>query len=64
MADGKLFSLEVHHLDFPVENHDNLKQEIDLYPELKDSLQRFLDNPEMKRYTAKELKEQRYDQRR
>lgn len=45
------------------EEFDNLAQEIEAYPELKESLQRFLDNPEMERYTAKELKEFRYGQR-
>jgi len=64
VVDGKLLSLEMHHSDLGDEDHDNLEQEIEAYPELKDSLQRFLDNPEMKRYTAKELKEKRYDQRR
>ncbi|MFZ3580090.1 hypothetical protein [Virgibacillus sp. DJP39] len=63
VADGKLFSLEVHNTDSADESLGNLEQEIESYPELKDSLQRFLDNPDMKRYTAKELKELRYDQR-
>ncbi|GAB3063194.1 hypothetical protein [Virgibacillus ainsalahensis] len=63
VADGKLFSLEVHDTSTN-EEPDNLAQEIETYPELKESLQRFLDNSDMKRYTAKELKELRHDQRR
>lgn len=64
VTDGKLFSLEVHDTNFANEKSDNLVQEIESYPELKESLQRYVDNPEMKRYTAKELKELRYGQRR
>lgn len=63
VIDGKLFSLEVHDTDSMNKEFDNLAQEIEAYPELKESLQRFLDNPEMERYTAKELKEFRYGQR-
>ena len=64
VADGKLFSLEVHDTTSTNEEPDNLAQEIEVYPELKEPLQRFFDNPDMERYTAKELKELRYDQRR
>jgi len=64
VADGKLFSLEVYNTDSEDESLGNLEQKIESYPELKDSLQRCLDNPDMKRYTAKELKELRYDPRR
>lgn len=63
VTDGKLFSLEVHNTNFADEKSDNLAQDIELYPELKVSLQRYLDNPDMKRYTAKEIKEMRYDLR-
>ncbi|WP_217585976.1 hypothetical protein [Lentibacillus saliphilus] len=63
VADGKLISLEAHNTGSTVESLGKLEQEIELYTELKDSLQRYLDNPDMKRYTAKELKELRYDQR-
>jgi len=63
VADGKLLSLEVH--DTPSkEEPNNLEQEIEAYPELRESLQRFLDHPDMKRYTAKELKDQRHDHKR
>ncbi|WP_174615296.1 hypothetical protein [Virgibacillus ihumii] len=63
VVDGKLISLEAH--DTPTMNvePDNLAQEIQEYPELKKSLQRFLDNPDMRRYTAKELKVSRHDRR-
>lgn len=64
VAGGKLFSLEVHDTHHPNEEPDNLAQEIEAYPELRESLQRFLDNPAMKRYTAKELKELRHEKRR
>lgn len=63
VVDGKLFSLEVHDSVSVNEESGNLAQEIEVYPELKESLQRYLDNPEMERYTAKELKELRYGQR-
>jgi len=63
VVDGKLVSLEVHDTDLADNSLDNLAQKIEAYPELKESLQRFLDNPDMKRYTAKELKEMRHDQR-
>ncbi|RYL93434.1 hypothetical protein EWI07_07445 [Sporolactobacillus sp. THM7-4] len=58
LFDGKLISLEVHDTPFMDEKPNNLAQEIEEYPELKESLQRFLDNPDMKRYTAEELKGQ------
>lgn len=63
VIDGKLISLEVHDKVSANEEFDDLAQEIETYPELKESLQRFLDNPDMERYTAKELKELRYTQR-
>jgi len=64
VANGKLFSLEVHDNDSAYKNLGNLEEEIESYPELKESLQRYRDNPDMKRYTANELKERRHDQRR
>lgn len=63
VVDGKLISLEVHDPTSVNEEFDNLAQEIEAYPELKESFQLFLDNPDMERYTAKELKELRYGQR-
>jgi len=63
VIDGKLISLEVHDVASVNEEFNNFAQEIEAYPELKESLQRFLDNPDMERYTAKELKELRYGQR-
>lgn len=63
VVDGKLISLEAHDMPSINEEPDNLAQEIEEYPELKKSLQRFLDNPDMKRYTAEELKESRHDRR-
>lgn len=42
---------------------DLLAQEIEAYTELKESLPRYLDNPDMERYTAKELNELRYEHR-
>lgn len=63
VVDGKLFSLEVHEVTSMEESFDNLAQEIEAYPELKKSLQRYLNKPDMKRYTAKELQEFRHGQR-
>lgn len=63
VIDGKLISLEVHDTDSVNENFDNLALEIEAYPELKESLQRYLDNSDKERYTAKELKELRDEQR-
>lgn len=63
VVDGKLISLEAHDTPSMHEEPDNLAQEIEEYPELKNSLQRFLDNPDMRRYTAKQLKESRHDRR-
>lgn len=64
VSNGQLYSLEVHETDSVYEISDDLAEEIQSYPELKESLQRFVDQPDMKRYTAKELKELRYEQRR
>ncbi|RYG72254.1 hypothetical protein EU245_11235 [Lentibacillus lipolyticus] len=63
VVDGKLISLEAHDTPSLDEDPDNLAQEIEEYPELKKSLQRFFDNPDMRRYTAEELKESRHDRR-
>jgi len=63
VVDGKLISLEVHDTALKDVQYDNLTEEIEAYPELKKSLQRFLDKPDMERYTAKELKELRNGQR-
>jgi len=64
VVDGKLISLEVHDTASVNEEFDHLAEEIEAYPELKESLQRFLDRPDMERYTAKERKELRYGERR
>jgi hypothetical protein len=64
VADGKLLSPEIHDTPSMDEKLDNLAQELEEHPELKESLQRFLDNPDMKRYTAEELKESRHGKRR
>ncbi len=63
VIDGKLISLEVHETDSVNERFDNLSLEIEAYPELKESLQRYFDNPDMERYTARELKELRDEQK-
>ena len=63
VVDGKLISLEVHDTDSVNKKFDNLALEIEAYPELKESLQRYLDNSDKERYTAKELKELRDEQR-
>lgn len=65
VVDGKLLSIEVENFD-PVmgdEGKLDLAQEIEDYPELKASLQHYLDNPDMKGYSASELKERRRERR-
>ena len=63
VVEGKLFSLEVHETPLLDEEYGNLVQQIEAYPELKESLQRYYDNPDMQRFTAKELKELRHERR-
>jgi hypothetical protein len=63
VVDGKLISLEMNDRSSENKEFDNLAQEIEAYPELKESLQRFLGNPDMERFIARELKELRYEQR-
>ncbi len=63
VVEGKLFSLEVHEPPLMDEEYENLAQQIEAYPELKESLQRYYDNPDMQRFTAKELKELRHERR-
>ena len=51
MINGKLVSIEIENNDQSIVNvlEDDLAQEIEEYPELKESLTRYLNNPEMKR---------------
>lgn len=66
VVDGKLISIEVENNDPSSQNDstpEDLSQEIEEYPELKESLSRYLDNPGMKRYTGGELKAKRYGKR-
>ncbi|WP_421383305.1 hypothetical protein ACOJQI_02705 [Bacillus salacetis] len=65
VLNGKLVSVEVEG-DSERINHavdSDLAQEIEEYPELKASLARYLDNPDMKRYSGKELKSRRNEKR-
>ena len=67
VIDGKLVSIEVENNEITFRNNDlkDLSQQIDEYPELKESLSRYLANLGMKkRYTASELKSRRNEQRR
>lgn len=66
VIDGKLVSVEVENFESAMDDEGNvdLAQEIEDYPELKASLQNYLDNPEMKGYSAGELKEKRRRDRR
>lgn len=64
VVEGKLISLEMHESSVIEDNLYDLEKEIEEYPELKESLQHYLDNSGIKRYTARELKESRYDKRR
>lgn len=66
VVDGKLVSIEVENNDLSSHNDsvlEDLSQEIEDYPELKESLSRYLDNPGMKRYTGSELKAKRHEKR-
>ena len=65
VINGKLFSIEVENEELVVNNDvtDELSKEIDEYPELKASLSRYLDTPEMKRYSGSELKTRRNGKR-
>ncbi|WP_127585454.1 hypothetical protein [Paenibacillus koleovorans] len=62
VIDGKLVSVEIENFESVNENvpESDPAQEIEEYPELKASLQRYLDNPDMKGYSASELKEKRH----
>jgi hypothetical protein len=61
VMNGKLVSIEVENMD--VNHEKNLAEEIEEYPELKDSLEKYLINPEMKRFTKSELKVIRHARR-
>jgi endonuclease III-like uncharacterized protein len=65
LINGKLFSIEVEKDDDEIREDfsDNLSKEIEEYPELKASLSRYLDNPNMKRYSGSELKSIRNEKR-
>ena len=66
VVDGKLISIEIENNDLSVQDDlasEDLSQEIEEYPELKESLSRYLNYPGMKRYTGSELKAKRYEKR-
>jgi len=66
VVDGKLISIEVENNDLGSQSNsvsEDLSQEIEEYPELKESLTRYLDNPDMKRFSGNELKAKRYERR-
>ncbi|MCR2823798.1 hypothetical protein [Lederbergia panacisoli] len=66
IADGKLISIEIENNELgsqDVSAPDDLSQEIEEYPELRESLSRYLNNPGMKRYTFSEMKAKRYAKR-
>lgn len=65
IINGKLFSIEVEsdNEEIMEDAGDNLAKEIEEYPELKASLSRYQDNPEMKRYSGSELKSKRNEKR-
>lgn len=64
VVDGKLVSVEMEDVDSNDEGTSDLAKEIENDPELKASLQRYLDHPEMRRYSLSELKEIRNERRR
>lgn len=61
-----LNSIEIENNDLSLQDDlgKDISQEIEEYPELKESLTRYLDNPGMKRYTGSELRQKRYEKRR
>jgi hypothetical protein len=63
VLDGKLFSIQVENFgtteESTIDPNIDIEREIEEYPELKASLQRYVDEPNMKKYTANELKEKR-----
>ncbi|GAA0319137.1 hypothetical protein GCM10008967_07080 [Bacillus carboniphilus] len=66
VVDGKLISIEVENNESSDQENptpENLSREIEEYPELKESLSRYLDNPGIKRYTGSELKAKRNEKR-
>ena len=66
VVDSKLISIEVENNDLNTQNeldYEELSKEIEEYPELKESLSNYLNNPGMKRYTANELKAKRNEKR-
>lgn len=64
VVDGKLVSIEVeNNLSHNDLLQEDLSQEIEVYPELKESLSRYLDNPDMTRYTGSDLKAKHHEKR-
>ncbi|GAE26679.1 hypothetical protein JCM9140_2765 [Halalkalibacter wakoensis JCM 9140] len=65
VLNGKLVSVEVEgeseRIDHALDS--DLAQEIEEYPELKASLTRYIDNPDMRRYVGRELKSKRNEKR-
>lgn len=65
VMNGKLVSVEVEGDSESIEAamESDLAKEIEEYPELKASLTRYIDNPDMKRYSGRELKSKRNEKR-
>lgn len=65
VINGELISIEVENNEtVPASGLEtNLAQEIDEYPKLKASLSRYLNTPDMKRYSGSELKSKRNEHR-
>ena len=66
IVNGKLVSVEIEDQQIDLQKDlgfNALSQEIEEYPDLKESLSRYLDNPHMKRYTGSELKAKRHEKR-
>lgn len=64
VVDGKLVSIEMEDVASSHEETADLAQEIEANPELKASLQRYIDHPKIKHYTVDQLKELRNERRR
>lgn len=65
MINGEIVSIEVENDETASDNglEKNLSEEIEGYPELKTSLERYLNKPDMTRYSGIELKSKRNEQR-
>ena len=60
VVDGKLISIEVENQVTTNKSKETLAEQIENYPELKASLNRYVANPDMARFTNADLKRMRH----